>query len=111
MASGRVLCDALESYYSCKSRNHHWALASARLTPMNARVDQIFDEARLLASEDRSMLALALLDSLEGDPVDEAEVERAWIVETRRRSQGLSDGSIKAVPWAEAKARLSALPL
>ena len=78
---------------------------------MNARVDQLFDEARLLPSDERSMLALALLDSLEGEHVDEAEVERAWIVETRRRSQGLRDGSIKAVPWAEAKARLSALLL
>ena len=78
---------------------------------MNARVDQLFDEARLLPSEDRSMLALALLDSLEGEQVDEAEVERAWIIETRRRSQGLRDGSIKAVPWAEAKARLAAIPL
>ena len=76
---------------------------------MNARVDQLFDEARLLASEDRSMLALALLDSLQGEQNDEADVERAWINEARRRAQLLRDGLTKTVPWAEAKTRISAL--
>ncbi len=84
-------------------------MPDARLNLMNARVDQLFDEARVLASEERSMLALALLDSLEGEQVGDAEVEHAWIVEAQRRSLGLRDGSISAVPWVEAKARLSAL--
>ena len=44
---------------------------------MNARIDQLFDEARSLASEDRSMLALALLDSLQGEQADETAVEQA----------------------------------
>ena len=76
---------------------------------MNARIDQLFDEARLLASEDRSMLALALLDSLQGEQNDETAVERAWITEARRRAQLLRDGLGKTAPWAEAKARISAL--
>jgi hypothetical protein len=46
---------------------------------MNARVDQIFDEARGLGAEERSQLALALLDSVEGEMVDESAVEQAWI--------------------------------
>jgi hypothetical protein len=76
---------------------------------MNARIDQLFDEARLLASEDRSLLALALLDSLQGEQADEAAVERAWISEARCRAQLLRDGLGKTVPWVEARARISAL--
>lgn len=63
----------------------------------------------MLACEDRSMLALALLDSLQGEQNDEADVERAWITEARRRAQLLRDGLTKTVPWAEAKTRISAL--
>ncbi len=105
---GRVRFDLLD-FDECLERRQ--IRSGVRLNFMNARVDQIFDEARFLLSEDRTMLTLALLDSLEGEQVDEAEVERAWIAEARRRSDGLRDGSIKAVPWAEAKARLSALHL
>jgi Putative addiction module component len=76
---------------------------------MNARIDQLFDEARSLACEDRSMLALALLDSLQGDQADEAAVEKAWITEARSRAQLLRDGLRKTAPWLEARARISAL--
>ena len=76
---------------------------------MNARVDQLFDEARLLDPVERSMLALALLDSIEGDPVDEQAVEKAWIAEAHRRLDLIVAGSLATIPWEEAKARISAL--
>lgn len=76
---------------------------------MNARVDQLFDEARLMATQERSMLALALLDSLEGEPADESTVGNAWLLEAQRRAQMLRDGLSKSNPWLEAKARISAL--
>jgi len=75
---------------------------------MNARIDQLFDEARLLAPEERSQLALALLDSMEGEAPDEASVEQAWIAEAHRRLESLAHGSLRMVPWGQAKARIAA---
>ena len=74
---------------------------------MNARIDHLLDEALSLPTDDRSALVVALLDSLEGS--DDASVSDAWRQEIRRRRAGLRDGTIVPVPWAEAKARLSAL--
>ena len=72
---------------------------------MNARVDHLIDEALALPPEERSAVALALLDSLGGE--DEAAVSAAWADEVRRRRQELRSGSVRAVPWDEAKVRLS----
>jgi putative addiction module component (TIGR02574 family) len=74
---------------------------------MNARVDHLIDEALALAPEERSAVVLALLDSLPGG--DEAAVDEAWAEEIRRRREELRSGATKAAPWAQAKARLSAL--
>jgi putative addiction module component (TIGR02574 family) len=74
---------------------------------MNARIDHLLDEALSLPTDDRSALVVALLDSLEGS--DDASVSDAWRQEIRRRRAGLRDGTIAPVPWAEAKARLTAL--
>lgn len=77
---------------------------------MNARVDQLFDEARLLGPEERSLLALALLDSVEGESTtDEASVQEAWMAEAHRRLDMIANGTMKTTPWDEAKARISAL--
>jgi putative addiction module component (TIGR02574 family) len=70
-------------------------------------VDHLIDEALALLAEERSAVALALLDSLGGE--DEAAVSQAWAEEVRRRRQELRSGAVRAVPWEEAKARLSAL--
>jgi putative addiction module component (TIGR02574 family) len=74
---------------------------------MNARVDHLIDEALALPAEERSAVALALLDSLGGE--DEAAVSQAWADEIRRRKDELRSGAARAAPWNEAKARLSAL--
>ncbi|MDO9236490.1 MAG: addiction module protein [Aquabacterium sp.] len=76
---------------------------------MNARVDQLFDEARGLGAEERSQLALALLDSVEGEMVDESAVEQAWIAEAHRRLEMIAECKVKMVPWKDAKARIAAL--
>jgi putative addiction module component (TIGR02574 family) len=76
---------------------------------MNARVDQIFDEARGLGAEERSQLALALLDSVEGEMVDESAVEQAWIAEAHRRLEMIAEGKVKMIPWKDAKTRIAAL--
>jgi putative addiction module component (TIGR02574 family) len=74
---------------------------------MNSNVDHLIDEALSLAPDERSAVALALLDSLDGE--DEASVAKAWADEIRQRKADLRSGAAKAVPWSEARARLSAL--
>lgn len=82
-------------------------MASARLCCMNARVDHLLHEALELPDEERSALVVALLDSIEGSA--HPSISEAWRNEVRKRRAALRDGSIQAVPWADAKARLSAL--
>jgi putative addiction module component (TIGR02574 family) len=71
---------------------------------MNARVDHLLDEALGLPADERSALVVALLDSLEG--ADDATVSEAWRAEVKRRRAQLLAGQVRAVPWADAKARL-----
>lgn len=80
---------------------------SAKLSPMNAHVDHILDEALGLPPDERSALTVALLDSLEGS--DDSSITEAWRQEIGARQAALRAGTVKAVSWAEAKARLSAL--
>jgi len=82
-------------------------MASARLAGMTARVDHLLDEALGLPTDERSALVVALLDSLEGSA--DAAISEAWREELIRRRGELRSGSVRTVPWAEAKARLSAL--
>lgn len=79
----------------------------ARLRSMNLHVDRILDEALGLPPEERSALTVALLDSLEGS--DDSSITEAWRQEIRSRQAALRAGTVKAVSWAEARARLSAL--
>ena len=74
---------------------------------MNARVDHILDEALGLPTDERSALVVALVDSLEGG--DEASISQAWRQELRTRQAALRAGAVTPVPWAEERARLSAL--
>ncbi len=74
---------------------------------MNAHVEHLLDEALTLPTDERSALVAALLVSLEG--TDDAQVADAWRVEIARRRAALHAGAVTAVPWAEARARLTAL--
>lgn len=82
-------------------------MPDARLDHMNARVDHLLDEALLLPTDQRCALVVALLDSIES--TDDPSVSEAWRIEILRRKAGLRDGSLHAMPWAEAKAILGAL--
>ncbi len=74
---------------------------------MNARIDHLLDEALALEPVERSALVVALLDSLVGE--DEATVSKAWAEEIGRRRAELRSGAAKPIPWADARARLSAM--
>jgi putative addiction module component (TIGR02574 family) len=78
-----------------------------KMPPMNARTDQLLDEALSLEVDERSVLAFALLSSLDGE--EEAAAAKAWQAEILRRKEELHSGATIAVPWAEARARLAAL--
>ena len=78
-----------------------------KLRPMNARADHLLDEALALDPDERSVLAFALLNSLNGE--EEAAAAKAWNDEILRRKAELRAGVTAPVPWAEARARLAAL--
>ena len=74
---------------------------------MNARVDHLLHEVLGLSAEERSAVAAALADSLEGSADD--IVSAAWREELLRRREAWRSGAAKATPLAEARARLGAL--
>ena len=80
---------------------------AAKLMLMNPRVAHLIDQALALAPGERSAVVVALLDSLDGE--DEVAIAKAWAGEIRRRKNDLRSGAAQATPWAEARARLSAL--
>ena len=82
-------------------------LASARLAFMNARVDHLLDEVLSLPAEERSALAVALLDSLES--ADETTISDLWRAEVNKRRAELRAGQVQAAPWAEVRQRLNSL--
>ena len=59
--------------------------------------EQLEAEARRLPREERARLAETLISSLD----EEAEIERAWSEEIRRRLGELESGSVSTVPAEE----------
>jgi putative addiction module component (TIGR02574 family) len=74
---------------------------------MTTRLDTILDEAMLLPDVERSVLALALLDSL--PEAADGAVADAWKVEVQQRLADFRSGVVTVVPWSEARARISRL--
>ena len=74
---------------------------------MNARIDHLITEGLALEPAERSAMAIALLDSTDGD--DANTVAKAWADEIRQRREQLRSGAVQAQPWADTRARLSAL--
>lgn len=64
---------------------------------MNARVDNVLLEAMTLAPEERSLIALSLLDSLQGSGESEDAVVASWVVEARSRHEDLAAGRATAL--------------
>jgi putative addiction module component (TIGR02574 family) len=80
---------------------------SAKLFSMHARIDHLMDEVLELPTEERSAVAVALIDSLEDS--DLQVISEAWRAELLRRRESLRSGAAKSVPWAEARARMMEL--
>jgi putative addiction module component (TIGR02574 family) len=73
---------------------------------MSRSVAQLFDEASVLAEQDRANLAGLLLETLE--PPRDQNVEQAWAAEVERRSREISSGKVSLVAWEDVKERLLA---
>lgn len=71
---------------------------------MNACVDHLLEEVLSLSADERSVVAAALIDSLEGS--EEAAVAQVWRAELLKRRDDLRAGRSAAQPWAEVRARL-----
>ena len=66
---------------------------------------ELLREALKLPPEARAALAGSLIDSLDQE-VDEG-AEAAWEAEIERRLAELDSGSVKPVPWSEARRRIA----
>ncbi len=69
-------------------------------------VDEIMREAMALDAETRASIAHELLSSLES--LSEAEVERLWVDEARRRSAEVKAGLATTIPARESLERARA---
>lgn len=67
--------------------------------------NDLLKEALKLSPEARAALAGSLLDSLDQEVGEDAEA--AWHAEIDRRLRELDSGTVKPVPWSEARRRIS----
>ncbi len=71
---------------------------------MTAALKDLAEQAVQLPPEDRAFLAERLLDSLE-----DAELERAWMLEAKRRRDEIRSGDVKPLPSDEVYQRVERL--
>ena len=72
---------------------------------MATNADRILNEALQLPEDDRAVIAGKLMESLDA-PSDEGDVTPYWADEIERRLRELDDGTVKAVPWEEARRQI-----
>jgi putative addiction module component (TIGR02574 family) len=68
---------------------------------MTQSVSRLLAEAMLLSDEERGDLATRLLESL--DPSAAESVDEAWALEILQRVNELKQGTVKPIPWEEAR--------
>jgi hypothetical protein len=73
---------------------------------MTTDIAEIEAKVRALSPEDKTRLLRVLVTDLDGPP--EADVERAWIDEAKRRPRELDDGSLGPIPGERVFANLRA---
>lgn len=67
--------------------------------------DKLLREALSLPPEERAALAAKLIESLDGEVVDD-DAEAAWAAEIERRVKEIRAGTARTIPWEEARARI-----
>jgi putative addiction module component (TIGR02574 family) len=74
------------------------------MSSMSRDAEQILKDALELPTEARAALADSLLDSLDTEVDDDAEL--AWRTEIERRLKEVESGRAQLTPWSEVRARL-----
>ncbi|MDD9966515.1 MAG: addiction module protein [Myxococcales bacterium] len=72
---------------------------------MSGEAQRLLVEALQLTQEDRTELAMRLLDSV-GEPAE--QVERAWVEEAKRRLGEIQCGEVAMRPGSKARGRIFA---
>ena len=76
-----------------------------RYSTCMAQPNELLDQAKALPSEERTRIALELLDTVEPpDPLGHLN-DDAWVEEIRGRAERAISGQSKGVPWADVKAK------
>lgn len=68
---------------------------------MNVAIQEILNTALQLPDKDRADLAASLIDSL--DPSLDAAAKTAWAEEVERRLGELDSGTVRPIPWEQAR--------
>jgi len=68
---------------------------------MDATAKKLFEDALTLPDGERAELAASLIASLDQGADEDAQA--AWDTEIARRVSELDEGSVRPVPWAEAR--------
>lgn len=76
-------------------------VACVRIERMKPDISKILEEAMRLPPEARAALAGSLLESLD-ETLDEG-MESAWEEEIAKRVNELDSGTVKPIPWSEAR--------
>ena len=76
---------------------------------MNARAEQLLNEAIKLPDSERASLADALYASLDESLENPEEVNAAWDTEIARRVAEINAGTAKTVPFDQVKANLDSI--
>lgn len=72
---------------------------------MTQQASELLQKALALSEEERSALAVSLIDSL--DATADEGAEDAWNREIARRIEDLDSGKARTVPWDKVRARIS----
>ena len=72
---------------------------------MKPNPTDLLKEVLKLPPEARAALADSLLDSLDQEVDDNAEA--AWPAEIDRRVRELDSGTVRSIPWSEARRKIS----
>lgn len=70
---------------------------------MSPSAQRLLEEALALPEDARTDLLEALIESLDGPAEAQDEVEAAWADEIAHRLRDVEAGSVKPIPWEEAR--------
>ena len=74
---------------------------------MAKTANDLREEVLALSVQERARMASDLLASLDSEAVDEAEIDKLWSAETRRRAAMLEAGEAGTLPWDDIQHRFA----